>query len=168
MSQYPKALPASATESTKKTSIESFKKILKATADLFSKQLSDDELRVWKDLLNLCSQAEAEAAFKQWQMTGAWFPKPTEILQYVADARDERKIAEEGCSKECQKMHGRGYGENDIRWLWKRYSEQRAIDPEVKPEQFLDELDSKREGGAPGWRREHGTRSNFIERGNSE
>jgi len=97
---------------------------------------------------------EAQAALKKWQYESPHFPKPCQILELVASERERQKIEQEGCSKECQKRHGLGYGENDVRWLWRKYTAARATNPIVSPEDFLDELDQKR-GHPPAWRQQH-------------
>lgn len=151
-----KGLPSRESETTTTPLPESFQKVLKATASLFNALLTDDVLRIWKDLLNYCSENEAVRALKKWQYESAYFPKPLEILQLVANEREERQIKEVGCSKECQRRHWTGYNENDIRWMFKkRFVDQGKPWTDEQWASLLDELDSKRTGGAPVWRQEN-------------
>lgn len=153
MSQSQRALPRAASDPTMTPLPESFQKILKATASLFNALLSDDVLRIWRDLLNLCSEQEAVRALKKWQYEGVYFPKPQEILQLVANERDELKIKKEGCSIECQRQHGLGYGVNDIRWLLARRMQDKGTKwSEAQWDALLVELDAKRHQGPPPWR----------------
>lgn len=155
MSPHRKALQSAESETTTTHLPESFQKTLKATANLFNALLNDDVVRIWKDLLNYCSEAEAVRALKKWQYESAYFPKPADILQLVANERDAKQIEEIGCSKECQKRHWTGYNENDIRWMFKkRFQEQGKRWNQDQWAALLDELDSKRTGGAPLWRQQ--------------
>ena len=86
----------SGTEGSTTALPESFTKVLKATAKLYNSEPDDDVLKIWKDLLNYCSEAEAIEALKQWQYQGAYFPKPAEILQLVANARDAARYTDAG------------------------------------------------------------------------
>lgn len=153
MSQNQKELRSAEFSPTTTHLPESFQKTLKATASLFNALLSDDVLRIWKDLLNLCSEREAVRALKKWQYEGVYFPKPQEILQLVANERDELKIKKEGCSAECQRRHGLGYGVNDVRWLLaRRMVDQGKKWSEQQWDALLVELDAKRHQGPPPWR----------------
>lgn len=153
MSQHQKALPKSDSETTTTHLPESFQKTLKATASLFNALLSDDVLRIWKDMLNLCSEPEAVRALKKWQYEGVYFPKPQEILQLIANERDAQKIENEGCSTECQRRHGLGYGTNDVRWLLARRMEDQGKKwTEAQWEALIAELDAKRHQGPVSWR----------------
>lgn len=151
MSPSQKALPSSESGKTEKQLKESLLRIVQATATLFNKLLSDDALRIWRDLLNYCSETEATEAFKKWQYEGTYFPTPAEILQLVANERDTIRQKQEGCSRECQSRHGRGYGDIDMRWLFKKFLAARESDPKVRVLSLLDELDAKR-GKSPEWR----------------
>ena len=155
MSPRQKELPSHESGTTTTPLPESFRKVLKATSELFNTLLTEDVLRIWKDLLNYCSDAEAVRALKEWQYQGTYFPKPQEILQLVANERDRQKIEKEGCSTECQRRHGAGYNENDIRWMFKRrMSEQGEAWDSERWAELLDELDQKRVAGPPHWRKQ--------------
>ena len=52
--------------------------------------------------------------------------------------------------------YGQGYGENDMKWLFRRMQQIYAAGDTPNSEALLTELDSKRKGGAPEWRREIG------------
>ena len=57
----------------------------------------------------------------------------------------------EGC--ECKHLHGTGYGWEDVKWLLKKrglHADRFSIS---QWEELFVELDSKREGGSPNWRK---------------
>jgi hypothetical protein len=63
-----------------------------------------------------------------------------------------------GCNPECKSRHGKGYHLNDIQWLLIRYERMKDSLPnrpmtDAEIDKLLAELDSKRQGGAPQWRR---------------
>jgi hypothetical protein len=54
---------------------------------------------------------------------------------------------------------GKGYGTNDVMWLYERYMSMKDSLPnrpmtDGEIDKLLSELDTKREGGAPEWRRQ--------------
>ena len=72
--------------------------------------------------------------------------------QCVLDAIAQAKIPDTKCDRECQRRHFRGYGEKDIRWLFKR--RMASGDKDWSParwESLLDELDGAK-GQKPEWR----------------
>lgn len=70
----------------------------------------------------------------------------------VTAAVSAGKIPVDRCDAECKSRHGHGYHWNDVRWLFKRYQRELAVNPKANPEDFFEELDAKRQGGAPQWR----------------
>ena len=50
-------------------------------------------------------------------------------------------------------MHGKGYGTNDVKWLWKRMEQEKTAGRKINSAALLDELDSKRQDGPPEWRK---------------
>lgn len=75
----------------------------------------------------------------------------------VQEAIQLGKIPTHHCDAECQRRHGKGYHTNDLNWLIKRYLTEKAKNPDVKISDLMNELDSKRQGGAPEWRKVGGT-----------
>jgi hypothetical protein len=68
---------------TKKQLTVTSLKALQETADIFSKELTDSDLKVWGGILSEFGQPAIEWAFDNWNRNGAFFPKPTEILQLI-------------------------------------------------------------------------------------
>lgn len=62
-------------------------------------------------------------------------------------------VRAENCAPECQERHGRGYGTNDILWLIKKRMASSQPWTEGMYDAALTDLDRRREGGAPEWRR---------------
>ena len=56
------------------------------------------------------------------------------------------------CDPECAKRHDQGYGENDVKFVWKKYQDEVAAGGKRTPWDFFDELDTRREDGPPVWR----------------
>ena len=127
------------------------KAMLQTCQGLFARELTDEEAGFWAGFMREYSLAELQFAFDNWNRNGRFFPKPKDIAEqcdvYRMKARQRAGYPE--CDAECKSRHGRGYGINDVNWLLKRY----FADPSQDPNKLLKELDSKREGGAPEWRR---------------
>lgn len=83
--------------------------------------------------------------------------KPSDFVmrrcECVQVARESAKVPVQVCDAECKKRHGRGYHTNDVLWLWKQRQLSAKPWSEAQWEAALSELDSKRSGGAPMWRR---------------
>lgn len=130
-------------------------RLLKTHQALFGKDLSDDEARVWLGVMRDFSIIELRYAFDNWARNGKFFPKPKDIIELCDAFRlsHPSNFGYPNCDDLCKSRHWRGYGENDVKWLLRRYFEERKKPQPMTAEQLLEELDSKREGGAPEWRR---------------
>lgn len=122
-------------------------------AEIFVKELSARELGVWTAVLQDRSDAAVEWSCSNWIRNGKFFPKPSEILELIQAFRNLPENQPRQCDIECQKRHGKGYHTNDVNWLFKRYLAALKTDPKVKITDLMDELDSKRQGGPPEWRK---------------
>lgn len=129
---------------------------LETTSEIFGKELGPNEMKIWTNILRGCSDSSIEWAFDSWSRNGKFFPKPSEIIELI-QAFNFTQTRPQQCEPECQQRHGKGYHGNDVVWLFKRYLLALKTDPNAKPEHFMDELDSKRQGGAPEWRKVGGT-----------
>jgi hypothetical protein len=58
-----------------------------------------------------------------------------------------------GCAPECKARHGQGYHWNDVKWIMKQYVAHVQTGGRKTPDDFFAELDTKRIGGAPAWKR---------------
>ena len=154
MTINPRESASSASKTTRQSSTDFWKK-LQATADLWKDTLTEGTLRIWKDMLNYCSEDEARAALDEWNYHGLpRMPSPTEILQFVADAREKYTLETTGCSTECKRRHGLGYNENDVRALLKlRMADAGKPWTSEQWEQALTQIDSLRPGGTPSFRK---------------
>jgi hypothetical protein len=56
---------------------------LNQTANLFGKELAEDDYKLWGRILSGVTDMAAEWAFEQWNRNGKFFPKPAEILEYT-------------------------------------------------------------------------------------
>jgi hypothetical protein len=100
-------------------------------------------------------------AFDNWNRNGRYFPKPKDVLEQVEVYRQtvpKNKYGYPDCDAICKAQHGKGYSGEDILWLWKRYNDMLATLPnramtEAEVDGLLRELDSRRKGGAPEWRK---------------
>jgi hypothetical protein len=63
---------------------------------------------------------------------------------------------------------GKGYGENDIKYLWKRMTQIIAGGGKPDTGALLNELDERREGGAPAWRQDDSPRSTGVRKAGAQ
>jgi len=83
--------------------------------------ITSTEVADWqKDLLPF-SEAAIDFAFEAHRRNGLFFPVPGQIIDLCIsyDPPDQSKNTL-GCSPECKRLHGTGYGPEDIEWLWAR------------------------------------------------
>lgn len=91
-----------------------------------------------------------EWALDRWGRNESKLPSLADLLELLREyyLNDSAK-----CDAECQSRHGKGYWDNDVFWLWKQRLMSKEPWDEARYEEALRELDKKREGGAPEWRR---------------
>src|SRR6266850_7607674 len=58
-------------------------KALQETADIFQKDLTATDLKVWGGILYEFSDAAVSWAMDNWNRNGRFFPKPAEILELL-------------------------------------------------------------------------------------
>lgn len=128
--------------------------LLKIQQETFpNKELSPEEINRWHMDLEPYRLEAIEWAFDNWRRNGHFFPVPGDILDqcevFSPAIKDGR------CDAECQARHGKGYGENDILWLWKRYTklhgDKKGPLTEEEHQSLLNQLDAFR-GESPAWR----------------
>lgn len=122
---------------------------------MFAKELTDEEVRVWSDFLREFSMGELRFAFDNWTRNGRFFPKPRDIADQCEAFRITQKnqLGYPDCDDLCKSQHWKGYGINDVKWVLKHYLEEIERGGLRTPVDFFTELDTKREGGAPVWKR---------------
>lgn len=117
--------------------------------------LEPDEINRWIRDLSRYSEEAIKFAFEEHRLLAMYFPVPGQIIELCKTWIPPQKYVP-GCDSECRDRHGRGYGENDVLYLWERYQSMRDSLPnrpltagEING--LLDDLDRKR-GQAPAWR----------------
>ena len=84
--------------------------------------------------------------------------KPSDFVvrrcECVNRAIEESKLSTNACDSFCKSRHDNGYGEQDIRWLFKKRGTNSKRWSISDWETLLAELDKKRAGGPPKWRTE--------------
>lgn len=119
------------------------------------KELSPGEIERWGMDLARYSEEAIKFAFEEHRVLAMFFPVPSQIIDlcktWVAPA-----AYRPGCNAECRDRHGRGYGENDVLYLWERYASMIESLPNRGPTDeeiagLFDDLDKQR-GQCPAWR----------------
>lgn len=72
--------------------------------------------------------------------------------EYSSIRPTAKPVTTAGCDAECKSRHGRGYHENDVKWVLRNYIIHVKAGGHKTPWDFFDELDKKRAGGPPEWR----------------
>jgi len=116
------------------------------------KELESQEIANWHKDLGNHPIAAIDYAFENWRRNGRFFPVYADVLDLISAWQPPLEY-KPGCSAECMSRHGKGYHTNDVMWLYKRVQEEIKAGRSVDAGSLLAELDSKRQGGAPAWRR---------------
>jgi hypothetical protein len=108
---------------------------------LWSKELTEDLLLLWDEILKGYSVDEVDYAVEHWMRNGHFWPKPADILQLVSVYREDKRYLK----IPRYENHGQGYGEKDIKILWHLMAKRRAYLQGPLGEEdtaiLLDELD---------------------------
>lgn len=91
-------------------------------------------------------------ALDSWSRNSKVLPALADLLQLLRTWSVEN-VLQQQCEPECQARHGKGYGTNDLMWLWKARQKSATKWTPLLYDLALDTLDQIREGGAPEWRR---------------
>jgi hypothetical protein len=133
--------------------------ILKTSQALFSKELTEPEFQFWTTVLDEHSVAALRYAFENWNRNGRYFPKPKDIIELMdAYKMSKAQYGHPTCDDLCKSRHFKGYGTEDMVWLFDRYfAKRKALGNRVLNESevgaLMDELDVRR-GKPPVWRAE--------------
>ena len=119
------------------------------------KELNPEEIARWEQDLGGYPLQAIDWAFDNWRRNGRFFPVPGDIID-ICETWEVQVNTSNGCSgMDCKARHGKGYGENDVLYLWHEWSKKRtALNRELLPsevEEVMAQLDKVR-GGAPEWR----------------
>jgi hypothetical protein len=87
----------------------------------WSKELTEELMQAWEEILKNCSVAECEYACEHWLRNGHYWPKPADLLELVSVYRDGNRYLR----GERYEHHGTGYGETEVQLLWKLFSRRR-------------------------------------------
>lgn len=118
-------------------------------------QITTSEIQDWHRDLAPYSEAAIDFAFDKMRM-GIFFPMNGQALDLCMsyDPPDApTTVSTARCDATCRARHGKGYNENDMKWLFRRMEKIYATGDTPDPEALLTELDSRRPDGAPEWRR---------------
>ena len=123
-------------------------------------RITAEEISDWyRDLTPFSGQA-IEYAFESHRRCGLFFPLYGQIINLCVSYSppDQDVISTERCDSLCKLRHGRGYGGNDMMWMFKRMEQVYAKGDTPDTEELLNELDRKRPDGATEWRKNAGRR----------
>lgn len=112
--------------------------------------LNEERIKQWMDDLANYPVEAIEWSLDTWARNGRQLPTLADLLQLLRTWQVDVSF-ERPC--ECEDRHGKGYGTNDILWLWKRRQQSGKKDwTSADYEAAMQQLDKVRAGGAPGWR----------------
>jgi hypothetical protein len=123
------------------------------TATLFGRVLEPEETEIWENLLKPYPPAALAYAFDNWRRNGNFWCKPFNIIQLI----DVYRGTQRSSKLPTYEHQGEGYNEGDMLSLWKMVSaksiklKRYLVQDEIW--ELLGEIDKKRPGGAPAFRR---------------
>ena len=154
MRRREKHLPTETPQTLLRTPDES-SKILGAMvqmANRIGKPFSEARLQQLHDDLGPYPVAAIEWSLDSWGRNSKVLPTLSDLLQLLRTWHVASQA--EGC--DCKHLHGTGYGWEDLKWMLKKrglHAERFSI---AQWEELIAEMDSKREGGSPSWRKTPG------------
>ena len=115
------------------------------------RSLTVERIQQWHEDLASYPVEAIEWALDTHARNSKTLPSLADLVQllktwYVDEAPQPR------CEPECQARHWKGYGTNDVRWLWKKRVQSAVPWSPNDYETAMRELDSKRADGKPTWR----------------
>jgi hypothetical protein len=119
-------------------------------ATRIGKPFSEARMQQLHDDLHAYPVDGIEWAIDSWSRNSKVLPALSDLLQLLRTWHVEN--VQETCEPECQMRHGKGYGKNDVIWLWKERQKSAKGWSTADYEAALSRLDSTRAGGAPEWR----------------
>ena len=118
-----------------------------------------EEFEHWHQDLGHFPIAAINFAFDSHRRNGNFFPVYGQIIDLCIawqPPEDSSGRYAPGCSKECAARHGRGYHQNDIKWLYDAYvAKRQEVNRPLNKTEILalfDRLDKLR-GKPPDWRK---------------
>jgi hypothetical protein len=119
--------------------------------------LSEERIQQWLEDTSSYPVDGVVWAIESWSRNSKLLPTLADLLQLLRGWYSDN-VGEE-CS--CDHPHRSGYGIEDIKWLMKKRGLHEKRWSIAQWEELFAELDAKREGGAPSWRKEPGG-NNFL------
>ena len=129
-------------------------------------RITESEIQDWHKDLSAFSIAAIDFAFEKHRTNAIFFPLNAQIIDLCISyepADSPTVISNVRCDAECKKRHGTGYHWHDMYWLLAKLRAACVVGPEtcrktpLQPgelDALMDELDKKRPGGAPVFRRD--------------
>lgn len=117
--------------------------------------ITESEVVDWHHDLTPFSLEAIEYAFDAHRRNAIFFPMNAQILDLCIsyDPPGTKVVSTARCDIVCKSRHGKGYGEEDMKRLWGYVERELAKGDTLDMDALLNELDSKRPGGAPEFRR---------------
>jgi hypothetical protein len=72
-------------------------KALKTCQAVFGKELTEDEVRQWREFLDSVPSWLVTKAFLEWAKKGKFFPKPAEILELIEASKGQNRVEFRAC-----------------------------------------------------------------------
>jgi hypothetical protein len=139
--------------------------IYREVVSAYGRKFNEDQAAAWSRVLGRYQDDKVRAAVIAWQgraelgsdgrSIGSTVPSPSDVKALIERERAQvqSRQVEALCDDACRLRHGEGYHLNDFLWLLNRYSIELRSGGKRRAWELLDELDDKREGGAPPWRK---------------
>jgi hypothetical protein len=116
-------------------------------------QISTSEIDDWHHDLGPFSVAAIDFAFESHRRNALFFPMTAQVLDLCISFDPPEQKPTSTCDAICKARHWKGYGWKDMYWMYERMQESYRVGDIPDSEALLTELDSKRHGRAPEWRR---------------
>jgi len=117
-------------------------------------ELSPGEIQDWHRDLGDFSLEAIDFAFESHRRNAIFFPLPAQIIDLcISYDPPDPVVNTSRCDAICKARHGKGYHWNDMYWLFEKMKQAYAKGDVPDVDALMKELDSKRVGGAPEWRR---------------
>lgn len=118
-------------------------------------RITTEEVQDWHKDLTPFSVAAIEFAFESHRRNAIFFPLYPQIIDLCIsyDPPDQQVRTNANCDAICRARHGKGYNSNDMMWLFHKMQQAYATGDVPDTEALMTQLDAKRHGGAPEWRK---------------
>lgn len=118
-----------------------------------NKELFEEEIANWVRDLSPFPASAIEWAFENWRRNGRFFPVYGDIIDQCIGWEPADKPMRPICDSECKSRHRKGYGWKDMYAAFEMMCQAVRGKKPIDSEAILKVIDSKRENGAPEWRK---------------